>query len=98
MNAVLEFAHSAVGSTLAVLLLVSAPARALTVTIKCDAKGVPTETYTSSEGDLLGATKEAVAKAEKGGWADSGGCYSIEVKPKLYPMFGCTTKSCPPRR
>jgi hypothetical protein len=29
---------------------------------------------------------------------DNGGCYSIDVTPKLERMFGCTTKYCPPDR
>jgi hypothetical protein len=79
-----------------VVLLLSASAHAVTVTIKCDAKASPTQRYVADGVDLLEALKAAVAKAEPY-WAGSGGCYAVEVKPKLYPMFGCSTKSCPPR-
>jgi hypothetical protein len=85
--------------SIAAVLLATVPAHAVTATIKCDAKGSPTETYVygSADDDLLAAVKGAVEKAEKD-WAKSGGCYSITITPKLSPMFGCNTKWCPPRR
>lgn len=64
-------------------LLLANPAHALTVTIKCSARGVPVETFVSDPGgDLLAALRSATTKAEKD-WKDSGGCYSVTVSPRL---------------
>jgi hypothetical protein len=85
--------NQAIVVCVAVLLAATRACAQITATIKCDAKSSPPQSYVGIGPDLLEAIKSAVAKAERE-WRRTGGCYSIDVKPKLRGMFGCTTKSC----